>query len=96
MFSFPYGDYNERTLQYCKEAGYRFAYSIVPAPADPTDGEMLRPRIAVDPSDTKLEFWLKLRGAYSWMKFASVAKSQFRRSVLSFLGHWRHGERAAR
>ena len=77
-FSFPYGDFNERTVQYCKEAGYRYAYSITPALVDLSDGAMLRPRIAVDPSDTKLEFWLKLRGAYSWMRLASLAKNQLR------------------
>lgn len=95
LFSFPYGAYNERTLQYCKEAGYRFAYSIVPGSADLAHTGMLRPRIAVDPSDTKLEFWLKLRGGYSWMKFASAAKRRIRHSVSSLLTHRRRAERAA-
>jgi N-acetylglucosaminyl-diphospho-decaprenol L-rhamnosyltransferase len=95
MFSFPYGDFDERTLRYCKEAGYRFTYSIVPASLDSADGSMLRPRVAVDPSDTKIEFWLKLRGAYSWMKFASAAKSRFRNSVSNFLGRWQQSEREA-
>ena len=96
MFSFPYGDFNERTLQLCREAGYRFAYSITPAKADLCETAMLRPRIAVDPSDTKLEFWLKLRGAYSWMTFASRAKRWLRRALSNVRGNWRLSAAAAR
>ncbi len=84
MFSFPYGDFNGRTLQHCKEAGYRFAYSITPASVDLTEANMLRPRVAVDPSDTKLEFWLKTRGAYSWMTHYSRIKREARRFISSF------------
>lgn len=95
LFSFPYGSFNGRTLQYCKEAGYRFVYSIVPSSVDLAKAEMLRPRIAADPTDTKLEFWLKLRGGYSWMRFASAAKSRFRGSASSFQVQEQRAESAA-
>lgn len=93
LFSFPYGDFNKDILSYCKEAGYRFAYSTLPATLDSTDVAMLRPRVAVDPSDTRLEFWLKLRGAYAWMKFASSVKSEFRNLLSPFRSRWRQGTR---
>ena len=77
LFAFPYGDFNSQTLWRCKEAGYRFVFSIAPGSVDPMDTEMLRPRIAVEPSDTRLEFWLKLRGGYNWMPLASAIKRNF-------------------
>jgi len=80
LFAFPYGDFNQQTLHFCKEAGYRFVYSIGPGSVDPTDTTMLRPRVAVKLSDTRLEFWLKLRGGYEWMQLASALKHQFHRA----------------
>src|SRR5690606_37459069 len=42
--AFPYGDFNSRVLQACREAGYSGAYSIVPAIMEPSDGKFLRSR----------------------------------------------------
>ncbi|MGO9233052.1 MAG: polysaccharide deacetylase family protein [Methylocella sp.] len=80
LFAFPYGDFNQQTLLFCKEAGYRFVYSIGPGSVAPTDTTMLRPRVAVELSDTRIEFWLKLRGGYEWMPFASAFKHKFLRA----------------
>lgn len=67
LFAFPYGAYDERVLASCAAAGFRFAYSIGPATVDPSLTSLLRPRVAADPRDPPLVFWLKLRGAYDWM-----------------------------
>jgi peptidoglycan/xylan/chitin deacetylase (PgdA/CDA1 family) len=80
-FAFPYGDYNADTLQLCEEAGYRFAYSIGPGSVETSDANVLRPRVAADPDDPPLVFWLKLRGGYEWMPFASRLKQGLRRAA---------------
>ena len=77
LFAFPYGDFNREVLHFCEEAGYRFVYSIGPGSVDPTDTTMLRPRVAVKLSDTRIEFWLKLRGGYEWMQFTSAMRRRF-------------------
>ena len=76
MFAFPYGDYNETVVETARSAGYRFVFSTQPGLIDPGDLRILRSRIAVDPSDSQLEFWLKLRGGYDWMPAASRLKKR--------------------
>ncbi len=73
-FAFPYGDYNAATVELCREAGYERVFTIVPCPVDPTSSEFVRGRTAVHPSDGRLEFYLKMSGAYAWMSYASAAK----------------------
>jgi peptidoglycan/xylan/chitin deacetylase (PgdA/CDA1 family) len=74
LIAFPYGIFDEQVLGICKKAGYRFAYSIEEGAVDPRDEKLLRRRVAVEPSDTKIEFWLKIRGGYEWMRLASNLK----------------------
>jgi peptidoglycan/xylan/chitin deacetylase (PgdA/CDA1 family) len=74
LFAFPYGDYSERATQICKEAGYRFVYSIEPRSVAANSGALLRSRVSVDPEDSLIEFWLKIRSAYEWMPAASALK----------------------
>jgi peptidoglycan/xylan/chitin deacetylase (PgdA/CDA1 family) len=73
-FAFPYGDYNTATVELCRDAGYERVFTIVPCPVDPASGEFVRGRTAVHPSDGRLEFYLKMSGAYAWMRHASAAK----------------------
>jgi peptidoglycan/xylan/chitin deacetylase (PgdA/CDA1 family) len=77
LFAFPYGLFEQQTLRLCETAGYRFVYSIEVGSIDPRDVTMLRPRIVVEPTDTKLEFWLKIRGGYNWLRYASALKRKF-------------------
>lgn len=65
-FSFPYGEFDDRTVELCRTAAFRFAYHTLPRTLDPADASFLRGRVRVDMSDWPVEFWLKLRGAYSW------------------------------
>lgn len=72
--SFPYGDYDEEVVAMCREAGYDLVYGIVPTSVDPLDGAFLRGRVAVNPDDGDLEFFLKMSGGYWWMSLASALK----------------------
>jgi peptidoglycan/xylan/chitin deacetylase (PgdA/CDA1 family) len=74
LFAFPYGDYSERVSQICREAGYRFVYSIDPRSVATNSSAILRSRVSVDPDDSLVEFWLKIRSAYEWMPAASALK----------------------
>lgn len=66
VFSFPYGEYDDGTVELCRTAAFRFAYHTLPRMLDPADAAFLRGRVRADLSDWNLEFWLKLRGAYNW------------------------------
>jgi peptidoglycan/xylan/chitin deacetylase (PgdA/CDA1 family) len=83
VFAFPYGEYDDQVVELCRSAGYRFAYTIMPREFDPADPSFLRGRIAVRLDDSPLEFWLKMRGAYSWLTPA-------RRIVRRLLRRGRH------
>lgn len=74
LMSFPYGDYDQQVAAMCKEAGYELVFGIDPKPVNPRAGDFVRGRVAVDPSDGRLEFFLKVSGSYSWMRFASAIK----------------------
>ncbi|MGH7932176.1 MAG: polysaccharide deacetylase family protein [Candidatus Binataceae bacterium] len=74
LFSFPFGVYNERLVQLCREAGYERVFTGIPGRAFSHVGEFASGRVRVDPDDWRLEFHLKLMGAYRWMPLAVSAK----------------------
>lgn len=74
LLAFPYGDYDDRVVHVCREAGYERVFMIDPRPADPRGGDFVRGRVAVEPTAGRLEFYLKSRGAYAWMTYASALK----------------------
>jgi peptidoglycan/xylan/chitin deacetylase (PgdA/CDA1 family) len=67
QFSFPFGGFNEKLLQICREAGYERVYTTLPAFAFERGDEFVVGRVRVDPTDWPLEFRLKLAGAYRWL-----------------------------
>lgn len=75
LLAFPYGDYNDRVVRMCREAGYERVFMIEPRPADPHGDDFVRGRVAVEPSDGRVKFYLKARGAYAWMTYASALKA---------------------
>ncbi len=75
--SFPYGDYDERVVEVASAKGYKFVYSISPETLDASSKHTKRGRVAVSPNDGRLEFYLKMVGAYSWMPHASKLKGNF-------------------
>lgn len=65
-FAFPYGDYDDAAVLAVQNAGYRRAFTVAPEPLS-APGAFLCGRVTVDPSDTWLEFRLKVSGAYRWV-----------------------------
>lgn len=67
LFSFPYGEFNERLIRLCHEAGYARVFTVLPVPALADPQEFVTGRITVNPTDWGLEFRLKILGAYRWL-----------------------------
>jgi peptidoglycan/xylan/chitin deacetylase (PgdA/CDA1 family) len=74
LLAFPYGDYDDRVVGTCRQAGYERVFAIDPWPADPCGRDFVRGRVPVKPNDGRLIFYLKARGAYGWMTHASALK----------------------
>jgi len=80
LFSFPYGALNERLVDLCREAGYERVFTIVPTLAFSDPNEFMTGRVAVEPTDWRLEFRLKLLGAYRWLPPILKWKAKFHRT----------------
>jgi peptidoglycan/xylan/chitin deacetylase (PgdA/CDA1 family) len=76
--SFPHGDFNQTHIDIAVEAGYRQAYSILPDLIYAGSNSFLRGRVKVDPSDWRMEYRLKLLGAYRWLPKAFAIKKKLR------------------
>jgi peptidoglycan/xylan/chitin deacetylase (PgdA/CDA1 family) len=77
-FSFPYGAFDGKLVEWCREAGYKRVFTTLPvAFSDPE--EFVVGRVKADPTDWPLEFHLKVLGGYRWMTYAISLK----RRVLS-------------
>ncbi|MBV9483878.1 MAG: polysaccharide deacetylase family protein [Acidobacteria bacterium] len=76
LFSFPYGAFSQEVLNHCH--GYRRVFTIEPTLAFSDPEEFVSGRVAVDPTDWSLEFWLKLKGCYRWLPYAVAAKRKLR------------------
>jgi peptidoglycan/xylan/chitin deacetylase (PgdA/CDA1 family) len=70
LFSFPFGGFNQRSIELCREAGYDRVFTTLPNFALVQPNEFVVGRVRVDPTDSPLEFRLKLAGAYRWLPFA--------------------------
>jgi peptidoglycan/xylan/chitin deacetylase (PgdA/CDA1 family) len=64
LVAFPYGANTEHLAELSRSAGYRFGLTNEPEVMPPGRSGFLLGRIRVDPSDWKIEFMLKVRGAY--------------------------------
>lgn len=69
-FSFPYGEYNDELITWCREVGYERVFTIMPANAFRSVSEWVTGRVQVQPTDWCVEFRLKLLGAYRWLPYA--------------------------
>lgn len=74
LFAFPYGDHSPAVIELCRHAGYEFVFTIAPNSVDPTQLNIVRGRVKIDPFDSDLEFFLKFNGAYAWMSLVSSFK----------------------
>lgn len=70
LFAFPYGDYNEETIELCVKAGYRIAFIAVPMRRSSMNNGIVRGRIDISLDDWCLEYRLKVLGAYEWLPVA--------------------------
>jgi len=83
LFCFPFGACNEELFRLCHEEGYERVFTALPHWKLSGVSEFVTGRVRVDPTDWRLEFRLKLLGAYRWLPIAVEMK----RRIL-----WRHGE----
>ena len=74
LFSFPYGGVNSRLVATCREAGYERVVNTLPYLARLGSGEFVSGRVWTEPTDWRIEFYLKLKGAYCWLPVALRAK----------------------
>jgi peptidoglycan/xylan/chitin deacetylase (PgdA/CDA1 family) len=66
LLAFPFGSYNSQLSTLCRSVGYQRVYTNTPQPVFASPDEFEVGRIRVDPSDSLLEFHLKMVGAYGW------------------------------
>jgi peptidoglycan/xylan/chitin deacetylase (PgdA/CDA1 family) len=76
--SFPYGSYGARELRLASETGYKFCFGSTPESVISGMRGGIIGRVSVQPTDWKLEFRLKILGAYRWVRWASNAKKRLR------------------
>jgi peptidoglycan/xylan/chitin deacetylase (PgdA/CDA1 family) len=74
LFSFPYGAFADHLIAYCAEAGYDRIFTNLPALALSDPEEFVTGRIEVKPTDSLLEFRLKIAGSYRWLPVAYRVK----------------------
>jgi peptidoglycan/xylan/chitin deacetylase (PgdA/CDA1 family) len=81
--SFPYGSYTARDFKLAREAGYQFCYHSTPETLSAELRGGLIGRVGVQPTDSGLEFRLKVLGAYGWIRRASLWKRKMVKSTSS-------------
>ena len=74
LFSFPHGDFNSDLVEWCRDSGYEQVFTILPEPAFCESDRYVIGRVGVNLTDWKIEFLLKLFGAYSWLPSAFSLK----------------------
>lgn len=79
LLSFPYGEHNRNILRLALKAGYKRVFTIIPSFTFSKPGEYVSGRIRTDPEDWRIEFCLKLLGAYCWLPFAYAFKRKIKR-----------------
>jgi peptidoglycan/xylan/chitin deacetylase (PgdA/CDA1 family) len=79
LFSFPRGAFNEDLVRWCQEVGYERVFTSLPLMAFAAPQEFVTGRVWAEPTDWRLEFHLKIVGAYRWLPRAFAVK----RSILS-------------
>ena len=62
LFSFPFGGFNERLVEQCREVGYQRVFTTLPHLVFGDSNAFVLGRVRVDPDDWPLEFRLKLAG----------------------------------
>jgi peptidoglycan/xylan/chitin deacetylase (PgdA/CDA1 family) len=76
LLSFPYGSFNVEHVKIARDAGYHRVFSILPTPISTKLVPFVVGRVRVDPEDWRIEFVLKISGAYRWLPYAFSLKSR--------------------
>ena len=76
--SFPTEAYSSRELRLATEMGYQFCFDSTPQSVVSGMRGGIIGRVSVQPTDWKIEFRLKILGAYRWVRWASNAKKRLR------------------
>lgn len=79
LLAFPYGDHDAAIVDLCGESGYKQVFTVEPVPVQLGHDVFVRGRIGVEPSDGRLEFFLKATGSYCWMPIVSSIKRRLLR-----------------
>jgi peptidoglycan/xylan/chitin deacetylase (PgdA/CDA1 family) len=80
-FSFPYGAWDERSVELARQVGYSGVFTIEPSTGRAGQQMFRTGRTRIDLDDWPLEFRLKALGAYSWLATASALKRRIRAIV---------------
>jgi len=72
--SFPFGDFDADVVRWSREAGYERAFTTQHEKAFEHPEPFLVGRVKAEPTDWRLEFRLKLLGAYVWLPHAVALK----------------------
>lgn len=80
-FAFPYGNFNLKVVEWAREAGYERVFTNLPTLAYSEKEEYVTGRVWANSTDTRLEFILKVQGAYCWLPFAFTVKRKVRHLV---------------
>jgi peptidoglycan/xylan/chitin deacetylase (PgdA/CDA1 family) len=76
--SFPYGDFDDKVVQWSREAGYERAFTTEHRKAFENPESFLVGRVKAEPTDWPLEFRLKILGGYVWLSYAVALKRRLR------------------
>jgi peptidoglycan/xylan/chitin deacetylase (PgdA/CDA1 family) len=79
LLSFPYGAFDDRVVERCRESGYTRVFTALPVHAFAVSEEFVSGRVGVTPCDWPIEFRLKLAGAYRWLPYAFAWKRRVAR-----------------
>ena len=74
VIAFPNGLYNSFIIDESINAGYKRVFTIEPDNALKDKNETITGRIDVNCDDHYLEFWLKIHGAYLWLRWVNKLK----------------------
>ena len=74
LLSFPYGAFDERVIERCRQDGYERVFTALPVLAFADSEEFVTGRVGAAATDWPIEFRLKLAGAYRWLPQAYAWK----------------------
>jgi len=83
LFSFPFGAVDDSTVRQCCEAGYKRVFTTEPELLAAGSDAFAIGRVAADPWDWRLEFRLKIAGAYCWQPWVRAVRRKISARFLS-------------